>query len=522
MSVAATVLGGGSARRALGVAVLGFIGHLTFARIATLWEFPDDPVIALWPAVGIVIGIAMLAHTQWWWVLIGAWIAKTADLLVTASDLPVRTMIALLAAQVVEQTIATTVALSVIHPPEILRRATRTVPMVVGGAVMSAAIGAATLVAIGEFDDAWVSFRAWFIGDGVGIVIGAPTVYSLGQIRRVPRGVGAGIEVAVSIIVTCAITVWAFESSTPIVLLTIPAIGWLAVRFGIAASAPVALAVAMWGTWRTSDGSGPFTDLDNPVLIVQLFTVALALTAVIVGAESTELDRRRRRLEGLLASVPDAVIVVNTNGDIVEDFTSDAGAGRLFGQHLTDAVLDGFEGEVDVAMREWKTTGRSSMTVDRLSGTQRRPNTYETKFRQIAPDQAIAVARNVTDRAEERMEMQRQARRWRDLMKGSFQGVAEIDRDGVCIEANDRMAAIMGQPAMSLIGTHVNDLVTAELWSGWNDDIEQMRAGEQVTNELHIAGRIVTIVVMPHMSASGSFGGALVLALDTTPTIRRV
>ena len=519
MTFGDTLRGGGTARRAVAVAGLGFAGYLSFSRLATLWEFPGQPVAALWPAVGIVIGTVMLVRTQWWFVLIGAWIAQVVDLLIWGDDLPTRTMVALVAAQVVEQLLATMIALAIIDPPEILRRATRTVPMAVAGTALSAAVGAATFVAIADVADASMSFRAWCIGHGVGILIAAPTVYGLSQIRRLPHGLGARLELALSVAASCAVTVWAFEVTTPIVLLPLPMIGWLAVRFGLAASAPVALVVAMWGTWRTSEGSGPFGDLDNAVYNVQLFTIAAALTAVIVGAESTELDRRRRRLSGLLASVPDVVVVLDDKGTILEDFTTRDGAGSLVGERIVDTVMDGFGDAVAEAQTTWQTTGQSSMTAEHLSTRTQRVDTYETKFRRIASNQAIAVARNVTQRLAERAEIQRQARRWRDLMSGSFQGLAEIDRDGICFEANERLASIVGRPSMSLLGTHMNDLVSAHYWPGWEDDLERMTAGERITAEVTVAGRTAVIVVMPRVDGTGAFSGALVLALDTTPTL---
>ena len=512
------VLGAGSTRRAAVLVAIGFALHLGFARLAKLWEFDDTTAIAFWPAVGVVVGAAMVAERQWWFVIVGALAAKALNQGVLEDDVEARILLAVLVAQAVEQILTTRLGLHVIQPPEIRRPSSRTTALVVGGTVLAAALGAALFVTIGDAGDGFDSFRDWFVGDATGIVLGAPSVYAIGRYRELPGRSDDLLELVATIVALGALTGWAFEIETPAALLILPVIAWMALRFGLARTAPVALVVAMWATWRSSEGDGPFSSFDEPVLTVQLFNAAVALITIVVGTLAIELDRQHRRLGGLLATLPDLVLVVDADGIVREDFASPTGEGPRVGRRDVDLVTDEHHEQLREARERWATQGRSQVTTEHVSETSGNHRVYETRIRRIAPGRAVAVSRDVSDRLGDQTELRRRARRWREIMAASFEGIAEIDASGVFVESNERLATMLGRRSTALLGERFRDVVTDDAWPTIEEDIERVSRGERLSTTLHVDGRMISLTVLPRLDADDRFSGALIIALDSPPT----
>ncbi len=510
-------LGAGSPRRAGALVTLGFGLHLAFARLATLWEFEDTTAVAFWPAVGVVVGAAMAAERQWWFVIVGALVAKAVNQTSIEDDVAGRVVLAVLVAQAVEQVLATRLGLHVIQPPEIRRPSSRTTAFVVGGTALAASIGAALFVTISNAGDGFDAFRDWFVGDAVGIVLGAPTAYALGRARELPGRSSDLLELALTVLALGALTAWAFTVDEPVAFLVLPLVGWLALRFGLARTAPIALAVSMWATWRSSEGAGPFASFAEPVLSVQLFTAAVALITIVVGTLAIELDREHRRLGGLLAALPDLVLVVDDRGGIREDFASPTGDGPRVGRRDVDLVAEIHHDDLATARERWVEDGRARVTTEHVSETSGNRRIYETRVRRIGPDRAVSISRDVTDRRDSQGDLRRLSRRWRDVMAAAFEGIAELDEAGVFVEANDRLAAMLGRKSTALLGERFRDVLDGAVWPSIDADIERISNGERLSTTLWIDGRTVSLAVLPRLDAERRFIGALVVALDSGP-----
>ena len=95
-----------------------------------------------------------------------------------------------------------------------------------------------------------------------------------------------------------ACTTLAFTTHTPLMYLTLPILGWMALRFGLRASSTMATLVAIWATIATGRGAGGFTvDGPDPIVQVQAYNVAVGLTAVIIGALATRVQREQDELQ---------------------------------------------------------------------------------------------------------------------------------------------------------------------------------------------------------------------------------
>jgi PAS domain S-box-containing protein len=501
--------------RAIVGIIAGFISYLLFARLATVWEFADEPISVFWPAAGVVVGVALVLRDQWMWVVIGATASHAVDVAVI-EDASTRTLIATSAAQIAEWAVAVLIGVVILRPPDGLRRATRTTRWFLAGTITAAAIGAAIFslgVDLASRDDA---FRAWLLAHGTGIALGAPLVYAVTSTRLVRREERLAIvEFLASAGIAVALTVWSFNVAAPLAFLVLPAVAWLAIRFGLLAASPVAFVIASWATWRTSQTSGPLVDVDDAALTVQLFIGAIALTVAAVGSLALELDRQRRRFAGVLSRLPDAVLVIDGMGTVVEDYTfGSPGDGGLVGQRDVDLVTDDCSDEVAAARAEWLATGSATVVSDRRGRSSAATTRYQTRFARIAPDQAVAVARNVGEVERLEAEIRRHARRWRELMSASFEGLALVDRAGRITEANEQLAAIVAQPTSTLIGTSVLDLIPEERWPTWSSDIDRMRNGDRISAYLTVDDRAISIVLLPRLTTAGGFDGAIVVALD--------
>ncbi len=138
----------------------------------------------------------------------------------------------------------------------------------------------------------------WWLGDAVGLVVVAPIgLWSRHPWLRALHGKArAELCIVVALLVAC--TTLAFATRTPLMYLSLPLLGWLALRFGLRASSVMASVIAIWATIATGRGAGGFrVDGPDPRVQVQAYNVAVGLTAVIIGALATRVDREQRELQ---------------------------------------------------------------------------------------------------------------------------------------------------------------------------------------------------------------------------------
>lgn len=193
-----------------------------------------------------------------------------------------------------------------------LRRSQDVVLLVIVAVVVElvgASIGAfAGVINFGaEYWDAW---RAWYLGSTTALVLVAPFFLTI----HIPRKVRwqQAIEFAAIAAATIAISLGVFLTTspnggfTPFVALLAPMLGWLGIRFGIAAIAAVAPFVVYIAAVAAAHSLGPFegtTPDINLLLTTQAFLVLVCLTmyaaAVIEGARRKASAAERDAIEAL-------------------------------------------------------------------------------------------------------------------------------------------------------------------------------------------------------------------------------
>jgi len=153
-----------------------------------------------------------------------------------------------------------------------LRRVLGFVAAVCLGAAASALGGAATMTLFHTAAPYWDVWRAWFLSDGVGIVMVAPLVISLGQVWRKPPSRAESIE-AIGVLSLVALISWyAVTHPTGTWLsfdpdaVVLPLLLWLVARsdpsFGIAG----AFIVSLTAIYATIFGIGHFGNADLSIV----------------------------------------------------------------------------------------------------------------------------------------------------------------------------------------------------------------------------------------------------------------
>ncbi len=165
----------------------------------------------------------------------------------------------------------------------------------VAAPTISATVGVVSLVAAGIVTPPAVdlTWRAWWLGDAIGILIITPLV--LTWRARPPRaGLAARMEFAVLMVLLALAGFLLFELRFPeTTMLLAPFLIWAALRFEVRG--------AVWGTflaaaiaiWATARGHGPFASasVEEGLLHLQTFMGLTSATFLVLGA--TALERRK-------------------------------------------------------------------------------------------------------------------------------------------------------------------------------------------------------------------------------------
>lgn len=138
----------------------------------------------------------------------------------------------------------------------------------------------------------------WWLGDAVGLVTVAPLgLWVHHPLLRAVRG-WAVVELGGLAALLLGFTVAAFATDVPLMYLSLPILGWLALRYGMRVGSVGATVIAIWSTVATGRGAGGFAvDGPDPIVQVQAYNAAVGLTAVLIGALATRVHREQAELE---------------------------------------------------------------------------------------------------------------------------------------------------------------------------------------------------------------------------------
>lgn len=176
----------------------------------------------------------------------------------------------------------------------------------------------------------WATWRIWWFGDGLGLLIITPVL--LGWLPPVsadcrPWLARHGLEATALAITTSLIGFWIFSQpayltsqfpASPILLL--PPTIWAASRFGVRGAAGINLIIAALAIYCTIDHRGPFASQEQAtnVLRLQEYIAALSLSSLALAALLQELRCRNEQLKMLeraIAAVNDGILITDAKLD---------------------------------------------------------------------------------------------------------------------------------------------------------------------------------------------------------------
>ena len=242
---------------------------------------------------GIVVGLAVRFDGQIApWVGTGAFLGVTLRFLVVEGGPPVVAAVAVVIGVEVALLIVSLQRLDawrLASPQDVL---VLVAVAVIAGLVAASVVGMLLRWGDPSIDEFFHVVRSWATDDVFGLLCIAP----LFMTARFPRSWAwrSVTEYGIVVVFTAEICVYMFRIVTPgdqgllgwpyLVLLG-PL--WIAVRFGVAAVAPITAAVAWFATVSTVDGVGAFSqaapEARDRLVAVQLFCIVLAITLLLLG-----------------------------------------------------------------------------------------------------------------------------------------------------------------------------------------------------------------------------------------------
>ncbi|MDP9331209.1 MAG: EAL domain-containing protein [Actinomycetota bacterium] len=246
------------------------------------------------------------------------------------------------------------------------------------GMTVSATLGSLTLAAFHTLapEGFWRTWWVWWAGDAMGVLAVAPFLLSLRSVRfntrvRWRRALeAAGLFTSIGIL-----THLVFLSPLQIEYLVFPLLIWAGWRFGQRGAASAALLTITIANIAAVQGTGPFSGvtLVEKMATLQVFNASVAFACLVLAAVKTaltdgerDLRRSEERISGLLASAPNAILVVGEDGRIQ---TANSFAEAMFGYKHNE--LEGLP--VDALVPERHRAGHAGHRSDYLSDLTSRP-----------------------------------------------------------------------------------------------------------------------------------------------------
>ena len=287
------------ARRSSAVAAAVAVSYLLLAQYVMWLDEPSNAGAVFWPAAGVSLAALLLIPTRhWWMVCLAVFTAELGSDLLLGYSTAASTCWAL--ANALEPLLGAALVRRWSSPDGRLVPVRRLAVLVLCAAVVAPA-AAATLGATGavlERGAPWASvWLTWTVGDGLGVLAMAPPVLAWRHRRTTARSNPERLGVVAAVLVVAALTTRQWPAGWDVLLpyLTLPAIGWAALRFGVRGAALAGLvttnATNMAAVLELGPFAGPGGGWDATLLQVSL-AVTLG-TGLVVAALASDLTERQ-------------------------------------------------------------------------------------------------------------------------------------------------------------------------------------------------------------------------------------
>ncbi len=274
--------------------------YVATAKLALMMDAVSGFATLVWPPAGIALAALLRGGSRMW-----PSIAVGAFLVNLWNGAPLVSALGIAAGNTIEAVIGYVLIRRVVSGAFSLARLRDVSALVFGAAgisaMIAASVGVLSLVAgqvIGgsQLGETW---RAWWLGDAVGIVVVAPLLLLRAVDFRVTLGSRSWAErvtLALAVMV-CAWVVFGPSGLSPAndsrqAYLMFPVLIWAATRFRERGAVVITFAMATTAVAGTALGHGPFASasLHENLIGLQAFMMVLAVTGLLLGASKAQLE----------------------------------------------------------------------------------------------------------------------------------------------------------------------------------------------------------------------------------------
>ena len=299
--------------------VLVALAHAAGSRLGLLFTFEHLNVSPIWPPAGIAVAALLALGVRVWPAIF------LSGLIFNAIDLPLTQAVPLAVGGTVGPLIAVVLLRGLADFRPALDRVRDVGALAVAAmlsSLVSSTIGSLTFVATGRIaaGAAPAMWGTWAFGDAMGILTVAPAVLVWSNASRVAPPRRHLLELVLLMLAVIGASLLVFQGLVgelefryPLAYVLIPLVVWAAARFEHRGATAATLLVAAIAMWHTANGMGPFArqTAEDSLLLVQVFTAVVALTALSVSAMMIE----RRQAEEELRLLHDISHAITESAD---------------------------------------------------------------------------------------------------------------------------------------------------------------------------------------------------------------
>jgi diguanylate cyclase (GGDEF)-like protein len=297
-----------SVRRSGLVALAVGAVYVLLARYVIWLNDPVDAGAGFWPAAGVTVAALLLIPTRHWWMVVA--VVGPAELAVDLlHGYPAFAAVCWALANVVEPLVGAWIVRRYAAHDGRLVPVCNVLVFVGGAAIVAPAIAAAVggFGTVTEFGLSWAQvWPKWVVGDGLGVLVMAPPILSWKSRQLGARTMLERAAVALLVLVGALVAFQDWSGSWDVVLpyLTLPALVWAAVRFGVRGAALAGLATAHIANLATARGFAPLSQSagsdTHAITVLQVFVFITVVTALLLASLASDLTEGQE-VERLLA-----------------------------------------------------------------------------------------------------------------------------------------------------------------------------------------------------------------------------
>jgi len=245
--------------------------------------------VSLFPAAGVTVATLLLVRRRLWPVVLVATFLSELSANFWYIGEVAGTAWGSALSNTVEPLLGAWLVLGMLGRAPYLQRPRDLAAFVVGAAAGGPVLGTLVGVTSTRFTPGHSPFfdvaGRWFVGDGLGVLIVGSLIMAWGRPEgRLPRGTRSAIEAVALLLTLVGVCVAAFWGRLPaLAYLTLPVLGWAALRFRSRGATAGAAVVAFFADWATLSHHGLFYKLSPHSASTALWQLQLFLGILMVA-----------------------------------------------------------------------------------------------------------------------------------------------------------------------------------------------------------------------------------------------